>query len=761
MLRILFFFVFLFMFCFIVSLHVPLPEEDLSPLRVRSLMISDRHGKPLRETLSDLESRAYWIEYDLIPPHVVHAVIAAEDKRFHHHPGIDFVAIVRAVIQNVNTGGIVSGGSTITQQVIRNIYRHPRTFSGKIREGWYALRLERMLSKEEILEQYLNRVPYGNGTHGIEAAARFYFGKPAAHLSVAEGAYLTGLPNAPSLNNPYRAPERARVRQRYVLHRMHATHFIDDEDYTRSVSLPVRLVPPERNFRAPHAINMIIGSTSAGRLRMASTIRTTIDRTMQSTVEHILQAHVGNLRDHHVSNGAVVIIENETGAVRTLIGSIDFNDPTIDGQFNGATALRQPGSALKPFTYGLALESGMTGASILADVPYHAVTESGVFSPENYDKKYRGPVLLREALASSYNIPAVRVLERVGPGVLLHRLQRAGIGSLNQAPAFYGLGLTLGNGEVTLLELTNAYSMLARGGVYKPYTLLESIGYLDGSLESEMEADTAYRVFSPQIAYILSDILSDNTARSSAFGFHSPLHLPFTVAAKTGTTKDYNDNWTIGYTPRYTVGVWIGNFDGTPMRGISGITGSGNIFRDIMIYLEGEKRPADFKKPADIRVIDVCAQSGQLPTDLCSQTIREVFIPGTEPGAWCTVHRVYSVDIRSGRYADAHTPLQFARDHIVEIYPPLNRFGIVFPEDGAVFRIDPILRREYQNIVIRAAFSEEYANVEVRLNGKRIAQDKKQNTIRWNLKEGEHILQLVAEQNGRKITSAPVRFVVH
>jgi penicillin-binding protein 1C len=759
--RILFCLILLSTICFTVSLRVPLPEEDLSPLRVRTLAITDRHGETLREKLSDLESRTYWIEYDRFPPHLIQAVIAAEDKRFHSHPGIDIISIIRATIQNVNAGRIVSGGSTITQQVIRNIYGHPRTFSGKIREGWYALRLERMLSKEEILEQYLNRVPYGNGTHGIEAAAQFYFGKPAAHLSVAEGAYLSGLPNAPSLNNPYRAPERARVRQQYVLHRMHDMRFLDDEDYERSVSSPVRLVSTERNFRAPHATDMIIKSVPAAKLRMASTIRTTIDWIMQSTVERILRAHVEKLRDHHVSNGAVVIIENETGAVRTLIGSIDFNDPSIDGQVNGAIALRQPGSALKPFTYGLALESGLTGATMLADIPYHAITENGVFSPENYDKKYRGPVLLREALASSYNIPAVRLLERIGPAVLLNRLQRAGIGSLNQTPAFYGLGLTLGNGEVTLLELTNAYAMLARGGVYKPYTLLESIGYSDGSRETEMQTDTMYRVFSPEIAYILSEILSDNTARSPAFGFHSPLHLPFTVAAKTGTTKDYNDNWTVGYTPRYTVGVWVGNFDGTPMRGISGITGSGNIFRDIMIYLEGEKKPADFTKPAQLTEIDVCAQSGQLPTDLCSQTIQEVFIPGTEPGSRCTVHRVYPVDIRSGQYADARTPSQFARQQIVEIFPPLNHFGIVFPEDGAVFRVDPILRRKYQNIVIRSAFTDEYTNVEIRLNGRPLEGSGKQNTIRWNLKEGDHILQVVAELNGRKVMSSPVRFVVH
>ncbi len=778
-----------------VSVFRPLPEADISPLPVVSLTITDRNGEVLREILSDKETRAYWIGIDELPEHVLHAVIAAEDKRFFRHQGIDPIATIRAMYQNIRHRGVVSGGSTITQQTIRNIYNHPRTIKGKIREAVYALRLERTLSKNEILTQYINRIPYGNGIHGIEAASRFYFGKPAGHLSIGESAFLAGLPNAPSVNNPYRSPERAAQRQRYVLARMLARKFITPEEYDRAVSQHIKLTPAERNFLAPHFTEMVRREFGSEKLSRITTIRTTLDRKLQHTIEQIVRAHIISLEKQSVSNGAVVVIDNTTGEVLALVGSTDYNDPDIQGRVNGATALRQPGSALKPFTYGLALENGMTAAEMLADIPYHGSVEEGAFSPINYDNQFRGPVLLREALACSYNIPAVRVAEQIGTGVLLHRLRQAGMTSLDKSPSYYGLGLTLGNGEVRLIDLTNAYAAIARGGQYLNHSIIQSSQTIN-SETIPMQYDLAgQHIFSPQISYILTDILSDNNARAPAFGFHSPLHLPFPCAAKTGTTKDYNDNWTIGYTSRYTVGVWIGNFDGKPMRGVSGITGSGAIFRDVMLFLEGDKQPVDFSKPSGIAKLHVCAQSGELPTELCATKVYESFVIGTEPGHRCSVHRIYPVDIRTGRLADRTDPGSFTRDHIVEVYPPLfdayfqNRilpfkshplvlsdsgfdgeerkelsthtFDIVYPENGSVFKIDPVLRREYQNLTIRVAYSGSYRDIMLMKNGEIISLLDGKNTFTWNLQRGEHEFLIEGYSHGRKESSRPVRVVVY
>ena len=774
---------------------IPLPEADLSPLPVVSLTITDRNGEILREILSEKETRAHWIGTDELPEHVLHAVIAAEDKRFFRHPGIDPIATARAVYLNVRHRGIVSGGSTITQQTIRNIYDHPRTIKGKVREAFHALRLERTLSKNEILTQYINRIPYGNGTHGIEAASRFYFGKPAGHLSIGESALLAGLPNAPSVNNPYRSPGRAAQRQRYVLDRMLAHSYITTEEYERAISQHIKLMPAERNFLAPHFTEMVRREFVREELSRITTIRTTLDRSLQHTIEHIVRAHTISLKNQNVSNGALVVIDNTTGEVLALVGSADYNDPDIQGRVNGATALRQPGSALKPFTYGLALENGMTAAEMLADIPYHGSVEEGAFSPINYDNQFRGPVLLREALACSYNIPAVRVAEQIGTGVLLHRLREAGMMSLDKSPSYYGLGLTLGNGEVRLLELTNAYAMLARGGRHLNHSIIQSFQTIDGASVPLSSDSSGQEIFSPQVAYILTDILSDNNARAPAFGFHSPLHLPFPCAAKTGTTKDYNDNWTIGYTSRYTVGVWIGNFDGKPMRGVSGITGSGAIFRDIMLLLEGNEPPVDFLIPEGITKMHVCAQSGELPAELCATKVYESFISGTEPGHTCGVHKIYPVDIRTGRLADHSTPDRFTRDHIVEIYPPVfdayfhsrilpfkshprafidagfegevregfntHIFDIVYPENGSVFKIDPVLRREYQNLIIRVAYSGSYRDIVLMKDGEKISSLDGENTFTWNLERGAHEFFIEGYNHGRKESSRPVRVVVY
>ncbi len=435
------------------SIYVPIPTNRLSPLPVISLRIVDRNGVTLREVLSDQEGRAYWLRWSEIPGWLVKATIAVDDSRFYIHPGLDPIAIVRALYQDMRALRVVSGGSTITEQVIHNIYHLPRTIPGKILEAWYALRLERTISKDQILLQYLNRVPCGNGTYGVEAASRLYFDKPARQLSLAEAAFLAGLPNSPGSSNPYRAFSRAESRQSFILKQMLEKRMISRVDYERAINEPIRIATSQRQFRAPHFTQMVLHVILPEDRQRISVVRTTLDYGVQKTVMLLLRGQVASLKSHRVTNAAAVVIDNASGDIIALVGSVNFFDSLRDGQVNGALSPRQPGSALKPFAYGPALESGMTAATILPDLPYSVAgtsTTSEGYSPENYDRKFHGPVRLRTALACSYNVPAVRVAERVGVRALLNLLRDAGLATLDKDASHYGLALTLGDGEVTL-----------------------------------------------------------------------------------------------------------------------------------------------------------------------------------------------------------------------------------------------------------------------------------------------------------------------
>jgi penicillin-binding protein 1C len=789
----------------VVSIFIPIPKDKLSPLPVVSLRITDRNGVTLREVLSDQEGRAYWLRWNEIPPNLVKATISVEDSRFYLHPGIDPLAIMRAAYQDIKSLRLVSGGSTITQQVARNIYHVPRSVFGKLLEAWYALRLERTLSKKEILLQYLNRVPYGNGTFGVEAASRLYFDKPAEHLSLAEAALIAGLPNSPSASNPYRSMRRALERKQFILRRMREQKVVSKDDYDEAAAEPINIIEPQRHFRAPHFTEMVLQAIPEANRRSTSVIRTTLDYNVQNTVEMLLKGHVASLRRQHVTNGAVVVLDNSSGDVIALAGSVDFFDSLHDGQVSGALSPRQPGSTLKPFTYGLALESGLTASDILPDLPYSVSGEdvSGAgFSPENYDKKYHGPVRVRTALACSYNVPAVRVVERVGVDALLNRLHEAGFSSLDEPASYYGFALTLGDGEVTLLELARAYSALARGGVFRDERIILDTRDLSGDTTRFVTPDSERQIFSPQVSYILTNILSDQDARVPAFGVDSPIDFPFECAAKTGTSKDYRDNWTVGFTPRWTAAVWVGNFDGEPMRKASGITGAGPLFRDIMLYLEQRGTGGDFRRPPGLVEFSVCPSSGLLPNKNCPGAMKEIYIDGTEPKDSCAVHRRYRVDGRTGAIAEVHTQRQFVQEKLFEIYPPIfdqwaseqkiprprfaneimavasadrngvdlyrhesalnavySNFAITLPENGAIYKIDPVLRREHQTVKIEIAAGNSYHDVELMMDGKPLSRIES-NSYEWKLEEGDHTFQLVGEKNGNTVKSNVVHIKV-
>ena len=731
------------------SLYLPYPKAKLSSAPVASLRICDRNGLLLREVISAGGGRCQWIGLDEISPFMEAATVAAEDRYFFLHPGINVFSIVTAAFQNIRKGEVLSGASTLTQQLTRNLYGRSRTVFSKLFETWIALRLEKTLSKEEILTQYLNRVCYGNMTYGIEAASRLYFDKSAADLSLAEAAFLASLPRSPKRLNPYRYLESAGKRQKNILDRMVRLGFIGREEWGRALQEPLKLYPASQKFRAPHFCDYVLDELSPDLWNSRATIRTTLDYCLQEKVEILVDSHLAGLESKRISNAAVVVLDNRTSEILAMNGSRDFFDEDHDGQVNGAVSLRQPGSALKPFTYGLALERGMTAAHILEDREVGFITPAGIYRPQNYDKRYHGPVRMRQALACSYNVPAVALLENLGPDLLYQKLREVGFQSLGQNPGFYGVGLTLGNGEVTLLELVQAYAALARGGLFRKAVLIaeDEVKYEEGE-EEDAGQNKARRVFSPQAAYILTDMLSDRDARIPAFGYNSPLNLPFPCAVKTGTSKDCRDNWTVGYTPKYTVGVWVGNFDGKPMYTVSGVTGCGPLFRDIMLLLEEKNSAQAFLLPADIVQVSVCPLSGKRAASECPGHIEEIFVKGTEPMEFCALEH-------SRREVDRSRDILV---HSSEIEEP----KVLFPMNGDVFRIDPILREKYQTLRFKASIPESLDRecLHWYLNGDKIGESRNSRSLAWALEPGVYKIQCAIISTERRIQSPAVFFTV-
>jgi penicillin-binding protein 1C len=732
----------------VLTAFLPFPKSRLGPGHVISLRLLDRNGVLLREVLSDQGGRCRWVKLEDVSPHLVRATIAAEDKLFFLHRGVSALSMLRALLQNLRHGEVVSGGSTITQQLVRNLYPGRRNIWVKLREAWLALRLERTFSKQEILVQYINRISYGNQAYGIEAASRLYLDKPSSQLSLAEAAFLAAIPRSPTLLNPYRAFGAVKKRQVDILAKMSELGLITEAERDRARTEDLCLLPATDRFRAPHFCDFVLGQVPPADRKDLSVIGTTLDYELQQKIEILLKNDLTAMEGRGIGNGAVVVLDNSNGEVLSLVGSRDFFDEAHDGQVNGVLAPRQPGSTLKPFTYGLALENGLTAASLIDDSPAQFSTVEGHYRPQNYDRRYHGLISLRAALACSYNIPAVAVLQAIGPDLLYRRLQSLGFKGLKQDPGYYGVGLTLGNGEVSLLELARAYSAMARQGLFLRESPIIRLVRKDGKEAPAPIREEAERVFSPQVAHIITNILADQDARIPSFGYHNPLSFPFPVAAKTGTSKDFRDNWTVGYSPRYTVGVWVGNFDGEPMHNVSGITGCGPLFKDIMLLLHKGEAGTEFPEPKGMITSVVCPQSGLSPTESCPGVVKEIFIEGTEPRELCTHHRkrpdaVITADDRKGEWAPSH-------------------FEISFPRNGDIFKLDPVLRKEHQRIKLRAVvpWTKGIAKIEWWVNGDKVGEAGSPFSLFWNLRPGSYTIKATAVRDGSPLESPPVKIVV-
>jgi len=647
---------------------------------------------------ADGQKVAQPVSLDAIPDDLIHATLAAEDRRFFSHGGVDMAAVARAAYANLMAGRVVSGASTITQQLakISADKRNPRRLWTKVLEALQARRIEMTWSKRRILEEYLNRVGYGNLLTGCTSAAQGYFDKPLRDLSPAECAFLAALPQAPSRLNPFKNPKAVLPRQKFVLDGMVERGWLTPEKRMLASEEKTVLKRFNGGFEAPHAVELACGT---GLQPVPQVIRTTILPPLQSRVEAVIAHRLATLRNRHVTQAAAVVIENKSGRVLALAGSRDFFS-TEGGQINGAWAAHSAGSAVKPFTYLLALQHGFTPATIIPDLPIEFGTPGGIYRPENYDHRHYGPVTLRMALGSSLNIPAVRVLKQIGgEKVLYDALQSLGITSLAEPADHYGLGLTIGNAPVRLLELTNAYACLARLGEYKPWTLLADA------------PDVAnLRVFPPETCYLIADILGDNHARLPTFGPWSVIRLPFKVAVKTGTSRNYRDNWTIGYSPEFTVGVWAGNFDHTPMENVSGVTGAGPIFRDIFMHLRQSSGTSWFEPPAGIVHAKIDPRTGhRLPdTGMVARMSRpDVFVKGSLPSPAAAgdyeaaTGRAYLADDYAGWISQGNHWLAgrvCVRPRVVADEPP----RILSPTDGSVLFLDPDLPEGGRRLLLRA-----------------------------------------------------------
>jgi len=745
----------------------PLPPALLDEPPPSTLVV-DRSGAPLYEARGADGTRAVKLTADTMPPILVAATVAAEDRRFWSHPGVDPIAILRAAKTNLAERSVVEGGSTITQQVAKLLLNRKdparsRGWGAKVREGVIALRLEHRFTKREILAMYLNLAAYGNQIAGAERASRAYFGAPSTMLTPAQAAFLAGLPQRPTGFNPYRNLEAAVSRQRAVLRRMESAGAITPEQAREARDERLNIARIHSPFIAPHFVEMVLAE--AGDRRAEGRIATTLDAPLQQDVGGVIESHRAALRRHGASNVAVVVLDNRTGEWLAWEGSGNYADVARGGSINGALAPRQPGSALKPFTYALAFEEGFTPASVLADIPtsFPTAEEGIVYMPRNYDGRYRGPMLARVALAGSENVPAVALASELGVPSLLRFLSRAGLTTFDKTAAHYGLGVTLGNAEVRLDELVAAYATFARGGEWIQPTWRACAE--DG--ESCRTAEATRRVVSRRTAFWITDILSDPEAREYAFGRGGSLELPFPVAVKTGTSQAYHDNWTIGYSRNVTVGVWVGNFDRRPLRNSSGVTGAAPIFHGVMLAAERRVSGPEFNQAPVLAASEdsvereICSLSGHAANEWCPAR-RHEWVAVERPLKPCDWHvrsnghivTDWPQDYRA--WARLRAPSPESRASSLEPpasasaqptadkpTPPLRATSageplkIVSPANGSTFLIDPTLRREFQTLSLRAVTAAR-GEIEWSVNGQALGRADSDAKLDWSITPGHH-----------------------
>ena len=608
--------------------NLPSPYELSNSEISQTTKIYDRNGVLLYQIYAN-ENRTL-VPLSNIPQNLINATIAIEDKDFYHNPGFDINAIIRAAIADFS-GQPIQGGSTITQQLIKSTLLTPQvSIERKVKEVILAFWAERIYTKNQILDMYFNRVPYGGTSWGVEAASETYFGKDVKDLDLAQSAFLAGMPQAPTTYSPYgENPNLWKQRQKDVLQRMEQLGYITKDREQNALNETLTFLPPQVPIHAPHFVmyvkNLLIQKYGLAMVEKGGlNVITSLDLKTQDMAQNIVSTEVNNDYIYSLTNGAALVTNPKNGDILAMVGSKDYNDPN-GGNVNVTTALRQPGSSIKVVTYSAALSQGFTAATPILDSPVaYASAGAPTYAPVNYDGKFHGLVTLRQALANSINIPAVKTLNQIGVATMVNLAKKMGITTWG-SPSQYGLAITLGAADVKMTDMATVYGTLANLGDRVDLNPILKVTDAENNVLEEKSSITGTPVLDPGIAYVISNILSDNQARSMEFGPNSPLNIPgYTVSVKTGTSNDFRDNWTIGYTPDYVVAVWVGNNDNSPMNGLaSGITGAAPIWHQIMASLLSGKPNQPEPVPSDIIAKSCLGKT-------------EYFVKGTENSVNCT-----------------------------------------------------------------------------------------------------------------------------
>ncbi len=747
-------FVLIMLFMVLGKIFFPLPMYRLKP--IPSVIVFDRNGKILRGFTTPDQMWRMPVDIDDVSPKLKMAVINYEDRWFRYHLGINPISIFRALITNIKAGKIVCGGSTITMQVARMMEPKPRTIKSKLIEMIRAFQLELSFSKDEILGFYFNLAPYGGNIVGSASASYFYFNKDQKNLSLGEASLLAAIPNSPTILRPDRTinnkPNTFLLTQARgkVLSRLLKNRKISQQEYDEAINEPI---PNERYSLPFYAPQLTLKLKNM--YPNVSKIMSTIDVNIQILARDTLRRHLGPLKVHGITNGAVVVMDTKTHEVLAMVSSVDFFDTSSDGQVNGAMSPRSPGSALKPFVYALALDRGIISPqTILADVP---VNYSG-YKPENYDEKYRGFVSAKEALRHSLNIPAINLSAKLGEDGLYEFLKNAGITTLTKPKEYYGLSLALGGCEVTLLELTNLYAGLADMGNFSPYRLIiedvkneHKLRFFARSgdiIPPHLDKNISKRLLREGTAYILTEMLTEVERPDLPTCWESAINLP-KVAWKTGTSYGHKDAWSIGYTPQFTIGVWVGNFNGVGVPALVGSECAAPILFDLFNALSTRSNKQWYVQPPDVKEREVCSLSGMCMSPHCRHSKTELYIPGVSPYQECDMHRAIAIDKETGMRLCSNC--RIGKDYEIKtfvVFPPeiatwLEQNGVVvdklpphFPEcsvvasgkgpvisspsDNSEYMIREGVDLEYQKILLSASISNDSRNIYWFLNSKMI-----------------------------------------
>jgi penicillin-binding protein 1C len=700
----------------------PIPDSlSLDSSTVRKVQILDRHNIPLTVTY-----RNRWNVHDYVPLHDIplflqHAFVLSEDQRFYVHHGVDWKARMHALWQNLKSWGKIRGASTISEQVIRMWHPRARTVWSRWLEGIEAAKIEGVFSKTEILEFYLNQIPYAAQRRGVVQAARYYFDRDLDTLSQKELLALVVLVRAPGRLDLHQGQAGIQKPILRLAARLGERGLIDHTQYARIDSEVLQIRKNRLAVHAGHFVHHLYRNSPSRYLQAERRLRTTLDADLQAKVQGILNQRLKSLQQHRVNNGAALVVDHRMHEVLAWVNGGEEKEGIPGGWIDAVVTPRQPGSTLKSFLYALALQKGWTAATIIEDLPLSAPVGFGLHTFRNYSRMHYGPLVLRDALGNSLNIPAVRTIQYVGVGTFLDCLHNLGFSSLQRHPEIYGDGLALGNGEITLLELVQAYTVLANRGFYEP---------LKTRLEDESGQYFFRKVFSPEIASIIADILSDPDARRLEFAEAGLLHLPVQTAVKTGTSNDYRDAWAIGFNHRFTVGVWMGNLDQNPMDGITGSRGPALVLRAVFAELNRHQKTRPLYSSPRLVKVEVCRDTGQLVDQRCPG-YSEWFIPGTQPG-----------DNRA-------VPDEKISYHLLR------------PTNDLQLAMDPRIPDHHEAFSFKLAQLPTGASVDWYVDDKLTSTTSTTEYI-WPLQRGEHQVQAIVrfKRHHRLAQTPPVRFVV-